>query len=439
MNAYVKPEDFREPEDFPERVLFLSLGTSSQIITEVIYALTVGRVKTGEKQFVPTKVIVLSTTTGIDKARSMLDSSGRYHLLGTDYGLELPEIEYRVIADNNNMPMDDIRTAADAMQAADCTLRNLRELTENNESAIHVSLAGGRKTQGYYTGEATSLFARPQDRLSHVLVSEGYEGNPEFFYPTTSEKMIKCRLGGELVDLDANKAVVELADLPFQRRREQLPGFLLKQSGEGLSVILRKLELAESEFAITLNTATCELEIGEFSFSLEERQFALLLMASLVDEQTGLRGFKKPSKSMNEKKLAHLTRLNGLNFFKAWLVAKGLPLSILEKETDVDQFDFYDALDTDLSINMDAVDIAKKLIPGFETEITANQNNIDARFLESFVNNGGMSYKWTDNLTTELKNSITDFFGPKIYQQMFRGRKDGMVEVVLSDELINII
>ena len=42
---------------------------------------------------------------------------------------------------------------------------------------------------GYYLGYALSLFGRSQDRLSHVLVSDGYEGHPEFYYPSKNSKV----------------------------------------------------------------------------------------------------------------------------------------------------------------------------------------------------------------------------------------------------------
>jgi CRISPR-associated protein (TIGR02584 family) len=35
-----------------------------------------------------------------------------------------------------------------------------------------MSIAGGRKTMGFYAGYALSLYGRAQDRMSHVLVEE---------------------------------------------------------------------------------------------------------------------------------------------------------------------------------------------------------------------------------------------------------------------------
>lgn len=37
---------------------------------------------------------------------------------------------------------------------------------------------------GFALGYAMSLFGRPQDCLSHVLVSDPYERVPDFYYPT---------------------------------------------------------------------------------------------------------------------------------------------------------------------------------------------------------------------------------------------------------------
>ncbi|MBF4102237.1 hypothetical protein INT80_01850 [Gallibacterium anatis] len=45
---------------------------------------------------------------------------------------------------------------------------------------MHVSIAGGRKTMGFFAGYALSLYGRAQDSLSHVLVSAEYEAIQNF-------------------------------------------------------------------------------------------------------------------------------------------------------------------------------------------------------------------------------------------------------------------
>jgi hypothetical protein len=70
-----------------------------------------------------------------------------------------------------------------------------------------------------------SLFGRPQDQLSHVLVSEPYESSPDFFYPTPCERIIT--VGPTQKPVDCRNAEVTLADLPFVRLRAGLPDRLL--------------------------------------------------------------------------------------------------------------------------------------------------------------------------------------------------------------------
>lgn len=91
-----------------------------------------------------------------------------------------------VIRGVDGSELDDIVDEAGNHAAADQITRLLRELTRDPGNRLHVSLAGGRKTMGFYIGYALSLYARPQDRLSHVLVNPPFESHPEFFYPPTT-------------------------------------------------------------------------------------------------------------------------------------------------------------------------------------------------------------------------------------------------------------
>ena len=108
--------------------------------------------------------------------------------------------------------MDDIRTGDDNHDAANFITAQVRQFSADPACALHVSIAGGRKTMGFYLGYALSLYGRPQDRLSHVLVSEPFESSQGFFYPTPYSQVLETR-GGKLVDTAT--AVVNLAVIPF--------------------------------------------------------------------------------------------------------------------------------------------------------------------------------------------------------------------------------
>lgn len=212
------------PESYPRRVLLAVTGLSPQIVTETLFALAVTR----EPAWVPTEVQVLTTVRGADNARLNLlaDEPGWFHRLRRDYGL--PEIAFgpesiRVMRSAGGAVLDDIRNEADNIAVADFITGHLRMLTADENASLHVSIAGGRKTMGFYIGYALSLFGRAQDRLSHVLVTAPFESHQDFYYPSPTTRVIQT----PSQTLDAKNAQVWLGDIPFVRLREGLPEALL--------------------------------------------------------------------------------------------------------------------------------------------------------------------------------------------------------------------
>jgi len=88
---------------------------------------------------------------------------------------------------------------------------------------------------GFYLGYAFSRYARPQDRLSHVLVSPPFESHPEFFYPPARPRCLTTREGKHI---DTAEAVVTLAEIPVVRLRHGLPEALRQvRAGYGETVV----------------------------------------------------------------------------------------------------------------------------------------------------------------------------------------------------------
>lgn len=79
---------------------------------------------------------------------------------------------------------------------------------------------------GFLAGYALSLFGRPQDRLSHVLVDPAFEQHPEFFYPPP-EPVVLIGQGRDQKPVRTDRCNLVLADIPFVRLREGLPQDLL--------------------------------------------------------------------------------------------------------------------------------------------------------------------------------------------------------------------
>ena len=233
----------KQPHEYTKRILLAVSGLSPQILTETLYGLTIA----AETPFIPTEIHLISTLEGAHRARLDLlhSDSGKFLAFCKEY--QMPTIQFNehnihVIADHHGNPLDDIRNPEQNEAAADFITQIVSELTQDEEAAIHVSIAGGRKTMGYYLGYALSLFGRTQDRLSHVLVSEGYEGHPDFYYPSKNSKVIYTR---DNRPLDIQAAEISLAGIPFVRLRNDIPKKLLDGKAGFLETInlARKAEL----------------------------------------------------------------------------------------------------------------------------------------------------------------------------------------------------
>lgn len=221
---------------FPRRVLLAVTGLTPQIVTETLYALAVAQ----QEPWIPTEIRLITTAEGAQRAQlTLLDpKEGQFHALCNDYGLTgqiaFPPQNIQMIRDAGGAPLADIRTPEDNTLAADALLAEVRALCADDTCALHVSIAGGRKTMGFFLGYALSLFGRAQDRLSHVLVNEPFEGLREFYFPPAEPRMLHTAKGMPIHTSDSR---VLLADIPFVRLRDGLPKAALAHGAPFASMV----------------------------------------------------------------------------------------------------------------------------------------------------------------------------------------------------------
>lgn len=269
--------DPNRPETYPRRILLAVTGLSPQVVTETLYALAIKRTPS----FIPTELVLITTRTGAEHARLNLlsEDPGWFYRLRKDYGL--PKIAFdldhiRIIPNAQGEHADDIRTPQDNERAADFIADVVRRLTSDPDCALHVSIAGGRKTMGYYLGYALSLYGRPQDRLSHVLVSPPFEGHPQFFYPTPKQRIIYT-LDKQQMPLDCSQAEVMLAEIPFVSLRHGLPHALL----EGEASFSQTVAAAKKAYALpqlVIDLAKQEVCAADKVFHLPPAELAFYSM-----------------------------------------------------------------------------------------------------------------------------------------------------------------
>jgi CRISPR-associated protein (TIGR02584 family) len=198
-----------------------------QIVTETLYALATDQ----DPPFVPNEIHIITTDDGRQRVELMLLDPSMAKLRALAEDLARPELacaldpdHIHVVTGTQGCPLRDIQSQSDNAATADLINDIVRELTADEKAALHVSIAGGRKTMGFLLGYALSLYGRPQDRLSHVLVDPLFEQHAEFFYPPKVPRVLFTRDNRPINTADAD---IRLADIPFVRLRHGLPQQML--------------------------------------------------------------------------------------------------------------------------------------------------------------------------------------------------------------------
>ena len=307
-------------------VLFSVTGMSPAVLTETVWALAWAK-----PPVIPLRVIAVTTLPG--KARiedelfkPMPQYRGlsvwqalRRSVLGPGFERD-PRLnfdEVRVIARRDpklgrSFPLEDIRTPADNEVAADFILEELRKITENADTRLVASLAGGRKTLGALLYAALSLLGRPQDRLTHVLVNDPFEDpglSPRFYFPTRPETLHHHPRTGKVHRSVA--AHVSLADVPFVRLRELFPKLLGRYPGTFSGLVRaygERIEEISGPPEVALDDADLSMRVNGVRVVLAPREFALF--AFLVER-------------CRDSAPSYRLQKDALDDFKAWLPTWG--------------------------------------------------------------------------------------------------------------------
>ncbi len=266
-----------EPTAFTRRALLAVVGLTPQVVTETLWALATR----ADEPFRPTELVVVTTAEGCERLLlTLLDEDrGQLRALAAEIGrpdlaaILTPE-RIHVARDGQGAPLPDIRTPEDHVAVADLLTRLIGSLTADPDCALHVSIAGGRKTMSFLAGYVLSLFARPQDRLSHVLVAQPFESHPQFFFPPARPQVLLVPPDGRPVRTDA--AAVTLAEIPFVRLRDRLPAELLRD-GAGFAQAVRAAQAGVEDPELVIDVTQASVSVGGRPLALQPVQLAFLL------------------------------------------------------------------------------------------------------------------------------------------------------------------
>ncbi|MCK9606989.1 MAG: CRISPR-associated ring nuclease Csm6 [Methylomonas sp.] len=263
-------------------ILLAVTGLTPQVVTETLYALY------GQGDDLPTAIHILTTAEGRQRAKLTLINDGWLGRFYADYRLsaaEFSEQHIHILQQANGEALNDIRSQSDNQSMADGITEWIRTFTADPDTSLHVSIAGGRKTMGFYAGYALSLYGRNQDRLSHVLVSADYESHPQFYYPTPYSQVIYAN-DASRKPLDTQQAEVMLADIPFVRLRHGLDQALLEgKSSFSQSVANAQQSVGPAHLTVDLSKRTLTAHDIALKLIPADLAFYLWLLQRQADGQ----------------------------------------------------------------------------------------------------------------------------------------------------------
>ncbi len=203
-----------------KRIFAAILGTNPQIVTESIFAII-----NNDPTNTPTHIYVMSTSVGIKRCKEKLIDDEWLNKLYEHFNLECPDftLEHCItFKDNDENPLEDIRTNQDSEDAADTIFNKIAEWCEAKNGQLHLSVGGGRKSLDLHAGLAMNICSRQVDRMSQVLVSDPrIENNPDFFFPSQPLKQKIKTFNGDIVDV--REISVDLIHIDYIRLRGNLP------------------------------------------------------------------------------------------------------------------------------------------------------------------------------------------------------------------------
>ena len=263
-------------------VLFLVTGMTPQIITETVWALACD--PNNDKPWVPDEIHVLSTEDGLNQIRSRLFSEKEGYKFAK-FKQDFPQLA-KIAFDNSDkylhniydaqgVNLKDLKTPSDNELAADLICQKIREFTECDDVSLHVSIAGGRKTMGFYAGYALSLYGRAGDSMSHVLVDERYESARDFFYPTPDDSVFVTNRDG--IELKAKDAQIWLARIPFVRLRASL-GSANMVANKTFSEVVNIINLSMKPMQVVLDVDKRQIIIADKVCKLTPKEFSIYLL-----------------------------------------------------------------------------------------------------------------------------------------------------------------
>jgi CRISPR-associated protein (TIGR02584 family) len=254
------------------KILIAVTGVSPAILTETVWALA-----QGDDPWIPDQIVAITTRTGkVAIKKLLLDGGGWSQLRSVLAKKGLPidgalafgaSDSIRVIGDGSR-DFDDIATPEESGAAADFLLGVLRQYTEQPDTEIVASIAGGRKTMSALMMSCISLLGRTQDRACHVLADDVFlAANREFLFPANQREQ--------------KAAKVQLCEIPFVRVRGWYEKEYAGVPPSYMTLVNRFTQIAPNPAnypSVRIDAVKGELSVDKSKVPLSCSEFALMYL-----------------------------------------------------------------------------------------------------------------------------------------------------------------
>jgi len=239
--------------------LLIAAGKSPQVITETLFELH--RAKGRQ----PAAVHVITTKLGRAYGEALLlgldrtdpsdgtaigDGEARWgpfceEVLGREPGsvdlhFHVPKV--------GGSELPDIRQRGDDTRYGNLCFRLVEEYTREDQLPLIGSIAGGRKTMSAHLMNAFIVYARPDDYLTHILLTDpSLEHDPSFFYPETGSPRYS--------------QLLDLVEIEFPRMRTLLESDLIEDSPDGRRDLEEFLDALEPRVNSARDVSAVRLEL----------------------------------------------------------------------------------------------------------------------------------------------------------------------------------
>lgn len=253
----------------PKHTLIAVTGMTPQVVTETLFGLLVQQRKAIEELFIITTAEGKRALMGNGLTGPLPPLADEIKRLCAMHSVNPPLFDPSIhvhVAREESVELHDIRSDRDNRLFPNLITDFIREKTNDPNTVLSCSIAGGRKTMSTAMAFALSLFGRKEDKLYHVLVSERFEKSRRFFPETAEEAQ-------ELV----------LTEVPYIRLREKLP--LLREFPRASFTDYVAIAQGEIDKLITLaplvfERRTCTVRIGEYVVRFRPFDFAFYLFVA---------------------------------------------------------------------------------------------------------------------------------------------------------------